>query len=237
HAPANVLTYHNDVASTGLNAAETLLTRTNVNPTTFGKIFQAQVQGQVYAQPLVMQGVTITVGANQGTHDVVFVATEHDQLYAFAAAAAAVVPLWRRDFLDLANANNHLPNATALTPVPQADVNTSDITVEIGITGTPVIDPASNTLYVIVKTKETVNNTGHWVQRPHSVNVQDGTDRVAPYPIGDSTGTNTNNAQIYAYGSGNGAVTDPYNGTGRQVVQFNALREHQRPALTLVNGV
>src|SRR5262245_5103751 len=73
HAPANVLTYHNDVASTGLNAAETLLTRTNVNPTTFGKIFQAQVQGQVYAQPLVMQGVTITVGANQGTHDVVFV--------------------------------------------------------------------------------------------------------------------------------------------------------------------
>lgn len=234
--PADVLTYHNNVASTGVNPAETVLTRANVNPTTFGKLFQVQVRGQVYAQPLVMQNVNITVGANAGVHDVVFVATEHDQLYAFDAAAPAGVLLWQRDFLDITNANNHLPNATALTTVPQADVNTSDITVEIGITGTPVIDPVTGTLYVIAKTKETVGVTAHWVQRLHAVNIQDGTDRAATL-IGDTTGTNTNNTPIYVYGGGDGHVTDPYNGTGRQVVQFNALREHQRPALTLANGV
>jgi hypothetical protein len=234
--PANVLTYHNDVASTGVNSAETQLTRANVNSTTFGKLFQVQVQGQVYAQPLVMQNVNVTTGPNAGVHDVVFVVTEHDQLYAFDAAAPTGVLLWQRDFLDITNANNHLPNATALTTVPQADVNTSDITNEIGITGTPVIDLAANTLYVIVKTKETVGGTGHWVQRLHAVNIQNGADRAVSL-IGDTTGTNANNTPIYVYGTGNGAVTDPYNGTGRQVVQFNALREHQRPALTLVNGV
>src|SRR5262249_37330429 len=67
-------------------------------------------------------------------------------------------------------------------------------------------------------------------------NLQDGGDRAAAL-IGDTTGSNTNNTQIYVYGNGDGHVTDPYNGTGRQVVQFNALREHQRPALTLANGV
>src|SRR6187399_98758 len=117
--PANVLTYHNDVRSNGVNSNETLLTRANVNATTFGKIWQAQVQGQVYAQPLVMQGVNITVGANQGLHDVVFVATQHDQQYAFDAAGSSATLLWQRNFLDITNANNHLPGATALTTVPQ----------------------------------------------------------------------------------------------------------------------
>src|SRR4051794_390284 len=130
--PANVLTYHNDVGSNGVNAGETTLNRFNVNATTFGKLYQAQVQGQVYAQPLVMQNITITTGANPGPHDVVFVATQHDQLYAYDAAAPSATLLWQRNFLDIANANNHLPSATALTTVPQADVNTSDITVEIG---------------------------------------------------------------------------------------------------------
>jgi hypothetical protein len=144
--PTDVLTYHNNLGSTGVNNSETTLTRANVNSAQFGKIFQAQVQGQVYAQPLVVRGVTIATGPNAGTHDVVFVATEHDQVYAFDAAASTAVLLWQRNFLDLANANNHLSGATALTAVPQGDVISADITVEIGITGTPVIDPATNSL-------------------------------------------------------------------------------------------
>jgi fibronectin type 3 domain-containing protein len=241
----DVLTYHNDLASTGVNLTETALTRTNVNPSTFGKVFSYQVDGQFYAQPLVKTNITITVGPNAGTHDVVFVATQHDSLYAIDAGSLNGVNspttagqlLWQRSFLDTTNPNDHLPNATSVTSVPQPDVNTSDITVEIGITGTPVIDPATNTLYLIVKTKETVGGVAHYVQRLHAINIADGTDRVASALIGDTSNGNTNNTPIYVYGSGDGHVTDPYNGTGRQVVQFNALRENQRPALTLINGV
>jgi hypothetical protein len=238
--PTNVLTYHMDAASDGVNNSETVLTRTNVNSTSFGKNWQVQVQGQIYAEPLILQGVNITVGPNAGMHDVVFVATEHDQLYAYDAAAAAPTLLWQRNFLDISNANNHLSGATALTTVPQADVNTSDITVEIGITGTPVIDANTGTIYLVTKTKETVGSTAHYVQRLHAVNIQTGADQTAPYVLGDTTFVSsvyTNNTQIYSYGSGDGHVTDPYNGTGQQVVQFNALREHQRPALNLINGV
>jgi len=241
---ADVLSYHNDIASTGVNANETILTRSNINQNTFGKLFSYQVAGQVYAQPLIKQNVTITTGPNAGVRDVVFVATEHDQLYTFDAGTlnGANSPgtlgqlLWQHNFLDITNPNNHLPSATTLTTVPQADVISTDITVEIGITSTPVIDAATNTIYVLAKTRETVAGVAHWVQRIHAINIQDGTDRSAAL-IGDTTSANTNNTQVYVYGTGNGAVTDPYNGTGRQVVQFNALRQLNRVALSLVNGV
>ena len=244
---ADVLAHHNDVASTGENLAETVLTRSNVNVNTFGKLFSVPVDGPVYAQPLVQRSVSITAGPDAGVHDVVFVATEHDALYAIDAGtlngadspAAAGRVLWRRSFLDLANPANHLANATALTAVPQADIVSADITPEIGITGTPVIDAAAATLYVITKTKETVAGTAHYVQRLHAVRLADGTDRTAPFLIGDTTGTDANNTPVYVYSNNNGVghVTDPYNGTGRQVVQFNALRGNQQAALTLVNGV
>src|SRR5438552_15229062 len=89
----NVVTYHNDNASTGQNLTETVLTPASVNSTTFGKLFSASVDGQVYAEPLVMTGVNITVGTHQGIHDVVFVATEHESLYAFDANNGTL--LWK----------------------------------------------------------------------------------------------------------------------------------------------
>jgi hypothetical protein len=242
---ADVLTYRD--GTTGVNAAETELTPPNVNTSSFGKLFAVSANGQVYAQPLVATGVTIAAGPNTNTgaaglHDVVFVATEHDILYAIDANAGGTgAILWSRSFLNVAgtpgqpDVNNTL-NATAITTVPSNDVGTSDISPEIGITGTPVIDPAKSTLYVVVTTKEIVGGTPHYVQRLHAINVSNGTDRATPYLIGDTTGGNTNNTQIYAYGTGDGAVTDPYNGTGKQVVQFNALTENERGALSLVNN-
>ena len=124
--------------------------------------------------------------------------------------------------------------------MPNGDVNSSDIDPEIGITGTPVIDPTTNILYVLVKTKETIGGTAHYVQRMHGINVADGTDKVTPFLVGDTYNGNTNNTQIFVYGTGDGNVTDPNRATdgnpGTTIVQFNALREANRPALSIHNG-
>jgi autotransporter-associated beta strand protein len=247
----NVLTYHNDIASTGLNNNETALTPADVNVNSFGMLADRGVDGQVYAQPLVDTGITIASGVNTnngaaGTHDVVFVATEHDSLYAIDAKQGdGGAVLWKRTFLDITTAGysgstpgtniNSTLGATAITTVTRGDVAVN-ISPEVGITGTPVIDPNSNTIFLDVKTTETVGGATYYVQRLHAINIADGTDRVVPYLIGATTNENSNTTAIYVYGTGDGAVTDPYNGTGKQVVQFNALREANRPALSFVNN-
>lgn len=240
----DVLTFHNDIAGLGVNSSENQLTPANVKVGSFGKIYSTSLDGQVYAEPLVKTAVNITAGVNTtagaaGIHDVVFVATEHDSLYAIDAGVTGGAVLWKRSFLGTANPTgdtNNTLGATAIVAMLSGYSNSGDIMPEIGITGTPVIDPATNTLYVVVKTQETIGGALHFVQRLHAINISDGTDRVTPYMIGDTTGSYSNNTAIYVYGSGDGHVTDPYNGTGRQVVQFNALREHQRTALSLVNN-
>jgi fibronectin type 3 domain-containing protein len=241
-APAvSVLTYHDDITRSGVNASETQLTPTNVTVNSFGKLYGVTLDGQVYAEPLVETGVTIasgpfTTNGSAGVHDVVFVATEHDSLYAIDASPVGGGVLWKRSFLDTSVAGNNTLGASAIRTLTPNDVGIDDLDPEIGITSTPVIDASSGTLYVVAKTKETINGTTHFVQRLHAINVADGTDRVAPYLIGDTTGDNTNNTSIYVYGTGDGAVTDPYNGTGNMLVQFNALRENQRVGLSLVNN-
>jgi len=140
----DVLSYHNDLVSSGQNLNETVLTPQNVNSSQFGKLFSHTVDGQVYAQPLVKTGVDITSGSHQGLHDVVFVATEHDSVYALDAHSGT--QLWKDSFIDPNNGVTTVPFAE-LTPNP-------DITPEVGITSTPVIDPAANLIYVVAKTKE-----------------------------------------------------------------------------------
>src|SRR5580692_10000656 len=125
-AQTSILTQHYDNGRTGQNTNETILTTSNVNSTTFGKIFTLSVTGYVYAQPLYVPGVAIS---GQGTHNVLYVATEHDLLYAFDADTGGA-PLWQVNFV-----------VNGGSTVPNANVNTGDIVPEIGITGTPVIDP------------------------------------------------------------------------------------------------
>jgi hypothetical protein len=224
---SNVTTFRYDNSGVGQNAAETVLTPANVNATTFGKLSTTSVDGQVYAEPLVMNGVNITTGPYAGVHNVVFVATEHDSLYAIDADQGTV--LWHDSFIN---------PAAGVTTVPQADVISTDLSPEIGITSTPVIDPATNTLYVEVRTKEIISGVTHYVQRLHAIDLGSGAEKLGgPMTIADTSydGQNyTYNSGPKVFGTGSGAITDP--GTGRSVVPFNAMREHQRSALTLVNG-
>ncbi len=123
-----VITSQYDNARTGANLKETRLTPGNVNAQNFGRLFTLHVDGNVYAQPLFLGGVEIP---GKGRHDVLFIATEHDSVYAFDAYGNPVSPLWQVSLLK----NN-------LTTVPARDAICPFIAPEIGITSTPVMDPA-----------------------------------------------------------------------------------------------
>ncbi|MGA9779766.1 MAG: hypothetical protein WBS33_16005 [Verrucomicrobiia bacterium] len=124
----DVLTQHNDLSRSGANTSETILTPANVNSTNFGMLFTDNVDGQVYAQPLYVENL----GISGGTHDVVFVCTENNSVYAFDADTAGVT-YWQTNL-----GTPYTPSCSDLTPV-------------VGITGTPVIDSGSGTLYVDTK--------------------------------------------------------------------------------------
>lgn len=228
---SSVLEYHNNIASTGVNLEETILTRENVNPTTFGKVFSVPVDGSVYAQVIVKDNVNITEGPNAGVHDVVFVATQNGSIYAIDGSASTSsgegVVLWSRSLLD-----TPLPGATSASPVFRTDLGSGYP--KTSITGTPIIDPATNTLFVVVASRETVNGEVHFVSRLHALNISDGTPRTEPALIGDTVNHGnevyTNNSPVYVFGTGDGRDPD-----GR--IRFNALRANQRPALRIFNGV
>src|SRR5262249_57157522 len=106
-----------------------------------------------------------------GTQEVVYVATEHDSIYAFDATGQAATPFWKDSFIN---------PAAGITTVPATDTGECcDIAPEIGISGTPVIDPSTNTMYVVVKTKEVSGGTTTYVQRLHALDLSTGPDKVA----------------------------------------------------------
>jgi hypothetical protein len=219
----DVLTFHNDNFRTGANTQEAQLTPKNVNPSDFGRLFTYPVDGYVYAQPLYKAGLTLPDGS---THNVVFVATEHDSVFAFDAddptANGKQGWLWKTSFIN---------TDQGITTVPQPDVGSTDIVPEIGITGTPVIDASTSTLYVVAKTKEVRNGIGHYVFRLHALDITTGAEKAVA-TIGDTTfigGNYTNVSSVFTPGTGDGSV----NG----IVVFNALRENHRPGLVLSGGV
>jgi hypothetical protein len=201
-AQVNVLTFHNNNARTGANLNETVLKPANVKPSTFGKLFTYNVDGYVYAQPLYVSGLNIP---GQGSHNAIFVATEHNSVYCFDADSNTGTNgglLWQ-------------VNLGPSAPCPVDGFRFQAIQPEVGITGTPVIDPDSQTLYVDAFTSE----NGTYLHRIHALNLADGSEKSSsPVVV---------NVSI----PGNGA------GSSGGVLPFQAIQELQRSALTLAGGV
>ncbi len=270
-AETDILSYHGGtVTSNGVNSTEQVLVPSGVNSSVFGKVFTTAITdtpnttgmplpsetapnfftaaaGQVYAEPLVKTGVNITTGSSQGLHDVVFVATSMDSLYAIDAIGGNI--LWKDSFIYNASGNpNPTVNAaivSGVTAVPGGsgtEINTADVSPWVGIVGTPVIDGANGYLYLVAKTRE-VRTEGqaspHYVLTLHKVRLKDGLD--LPVPIADTTLVTSNTTYVYNSGpyvlstaGTDGAILDAPSGQYR--IYFNAVRQMVRPALELYNN-
>jgi hypothetical protein len=205
-----VYTYHNDQARAGANTREYALTPANVNTSSFGKLFSCTVDGALYGQPLWV--ANLSVGG--AVHNVVFVATQHDSLYAFDADASPCTQLWKVSLIDTAHGG-----AAGETTVPAGTPDYlvgqgagTDIAPEVGVTSTPVIDPAGSILYVVAKSVD--SGRTNFFQRLHAIDLATGTERSGS-PV---------------------AIAASYPAAGGGSVTFSARQENQRAGLALVNG-
>jgi hypothetical protein len=217
---AGTFSWRNDTSISGVNSQELALSPATVSSNTFGKLFSCPVDGNIYAQPLYVANLSITPqgsGPQQPvTANVVFVATENDSLYAFDADASPCVTYWHDSLLP---ATEEIVSST--------DVGTGDITPNIGITGTPVIDPKTDTLYVVAKSKQFQVSPPTYVQRLHAIDITTGNERPS---------SPTQPITACVSGIGDGSVGSGGCGAG-SVVNFDALTENQRAALLLLNKV
>ncbi len=213
-----VLTYHNDNARDGVNSSEYALSSSTVTSSTFGKLFSCPVDGAVYAQPLWMSSVSIA----GGTHNVIVVATQHDSAYLFDADANPCVTYWHVNLLDT------LHGGTAGEgPVTWNDVGYcyGDIYPEVGVTGTPVIDATTNTIYLVSASESNAQNSGSCIgasgsfyHRLHALDLATGSEKYnAPVTIAASVP-----------GTGDGSV----NG----MVSFSSQLAHNRSGLAEAGG-
>lgn len=199
-AQVSVLTHHNDNFRTGQNLNETYLTPSLVNAAHFGQLFTQSVDGYVVSEPLYVPNLQI----NGSTHNVVFAVTLHDGVYAFDAdsnTGSNAAPLWYTSLI----------NPPSVTTVPIADQGCpANGYTEMGILGTPVIDPTTDTMYLVAKTLE----NGNYIFRLHALNILNGQE---------------------AFG-GPVVIQASYTSNG-ELVTFTGQHRMQRPALLLSNGV
>jgi hypothetical protein len=206
--PVTVPTWRYDLTHAGQNTNETALTPANVKVSSFGKLFSVNVDSTTYAQPLYVPGLTI----NGTVHNVLFVATSNDSVYAFDADSNGgpnANPLWQVSMLSA----SHGAGAGA-TAIPWQDTASPDVAPTIGITGTPTINPATNTLYLVSATKE----NGTYFSRLHAINILTGAERSNSPVVISATVPGTGN------GSSNGQLS------------FSPLWQNQRSALDYYNG-
>jgi hypothetical protein len=190
-----------DASTAGAYSNETVLTPQNVNPSQFGKKMTYTADGLILAQPLYVRSVPLTSG---GTHDLIIVATEHASIFAFDANSNADTPVWERHILD--------EEQTA--PAPDNFGGRTTLGGEIGITGTPVIDPSSSAMYFVTM----FSRNGQIEQWLHAVDIRSGNDFGA------------GKVQIQASVAGDGV------GTSNGQITFDPSIQNQRAGLLLSNG-
>src|ERR1700733_3345853 len=190
-AQTAVTTYHYDNYRTGWNSAETALTPANVSSSAFGMLHTIALDDQTDSQPLLISGVNITAGTQQGTHDVVYVESKNNTVYAIDQHSGAILlsPNFGKPVRFPLGCSNNGPN--------------------VGINSTPVIDLSSNTMYVVIYTKDTSGP----VYRIHALDLGSLTDKVTPQ-----------------------LVTASHTLTDGATFNFNATFQRQRPGLLLLNG-
>ncbi len=181
---ADVTTYHYDNLRTGQNTHETILTHAKVNSSTFGRLGAIPVDGHVDAQPLYLSNVAIP---GQGTKNVLYVVTEHDSVYAFDAdsvSGSSATTLWHSSML-------------AAGETSSDDRNCGQVSPEIGITSTPVIDRTRNAIYLVAVSK---TSGGNYIHRIHALDLTTGkelsggpTTITATYP---GSGANSSNGNV-----------------------------------------
>ena len=204
---AGVYTYHNDLARDGANMQEYALTTANVNTSSFGKLTSCTLDGAIYGQPLWV--ANLTVGGAK--HNVVFVTTAHDSLYAFDADAVPCQQLWMVSLIDAAHGGL---TGESTVPPNLFGANEGAIAPEVGVTGTPVIDPVSGLLYAVSLSINSAHTT--YYHRLHAITLSTGTEATgSPVTITGSYPT------IAAPGT----------------VSFDPSRHLQRTGLALVNGI
>jgi Chitobiase/beta-hexosaminidase C-terminal domain/Legume lectin domain/Bacterial lectin len=205
-AQVSVTTQHNDNSRSGQNINETILTRSSVSSGQFGKLFSVSVDGYVYAQPLYVPNLTIP---GKGVHNVLFIATEHDSVYALDADSNTrrnSTPLWHASFINPAH---------GITTISDQDLlGCGAIAPEVGITSTPVIDISTNTIYVLAETKE----NGQFFHRLHALDITTGAEKLG----GPAT------IQATYPGTGDG-------GSGG-IITFDPVQHLNRPGLLLNSG-
>jgi hypothetical protein len=204
---AQVTTSQYDNFRTGATLHEKILTPQNVNAQQFGKLGAFKVDGAVYAQPLFVPSVPIP---GKGTHDILFVATEHDSVYAFDANQLGDPPLWQVSFLN---------KDRGIIPLSEDDAQCPFIRPEVGITSTPVIDLKTGTLYVLARTRIRHGaSDNEYFQHLHALAITTGVEKFGGPKL------------IAASVAGRGA------GAANGQVAFNPLGENPRAALLLANG-
>ena len=185
---SNVLTERGNVRRDGQFSNETYLTPANVNTNQFGSLFSEAVDGYVVAQPLYVAGVNI---AGIGVVNVVYVVTANDSVYAFNADTGAL--LWKVSFLNSGN-------GTTVTAEPVSALGCSVVNgfTQVGVTGTPVIDSTTNTIYMVAKTMEVTSGVTTYIFRLHALDITTGLEKFGgPVVINASQGTVTLTPQNY----------------------------------------